>query len=316
MRSYGRSDSVTTAGSLILIVDDDHHNLFTLERRLLSHHYRVVTASSGQSAIDTAKEREPDIILLDVQMAEMDGFAVKGALNVDEDTHDIPVIFLSDRAQIEYKTQAFDLEAEDFLPKPFHPEELLARIEVVLRHRIRETQLAEELARLEESIQTGGVELADEAEAIDQLERSIQMADSRKEALSCLHVKVTGLDDMNNPPLTRVILMEVSDILKDMVNPGTDNVTAYQENGSYLLYAVGMTVERATILAEGMRSQIMVRAFSDPAAQEHLKLSIGIRGRASGDDAEPGEVLAGARQAMDQAVEAGGNRVVVHRDGE
>ena len=85
VRSMGRS-SDTTAGSLILVVDDDHHNLFMLERRLSSHHYRVMTASSGQSALDAAREQPVDLILLDAGMPEMDGFEVTHQIRKDEES--------------------------------------------------------------------------------------------------------------------------------------------------------------------------------------------------------------------------------------
>jgi len=313
MQSMESVGSGTTVGSAILVVDDSHHNLFMLERRLLSYHYQVTTASSGQSALDAAFEQTPDLILLDVGMDEMDGFAVKEALNQNDATMNVPVIFISDRNEIEYKMQAFGLGAEDFLTKPLHQEELMARIDIALRRQMRERQLADELTRLEQHMQTGGVELADEEEATDQLEQCIHMANSRKEPLSALHVKVTGLADMNNPPAVRVVLMEVGDILKNMINPSTDQITAYQEEGEYLLFSIGMSIERATILAEGLKSQVLVRAFSDDSAQEHLKLSIGIAGHEPGGEVEPAAILAGAREAVDQAVEAGSDRVVVKR---
>ena len=217
VRSMGRS-SDTTAGSLILVVDDDHHNLFMLERRLSSHHYRVMTASSGQSALDAAREQPVDLILLDAGMPEMDGFEVMQQLAQNDEVMGIPVMFMSDRSQIEYKTQAFDLGAEDFLPKPFHPEELLARITIVLRHHMREKRLSDELMRLEDHMATGGVDVTNDEGATDQMERAMQVADSRKDPLACLHVKVTGLEEMSNPPMIRVILMEVGDILSDITS--------------------------------------------------------------------------------------------------
>ena len=303
----------TTTGSLVLVVDDDHHNLFMLQRRLESHNYRVKTASSGRAAIDMAGEEPPDLILLDVSMPEMDGFEIKQQLNQSDEMMHIPVIFHSDRIQLEYKIQAFDLGAVDFIAKPFHPEELLARVDVALRQFHREKHLVEEIARLEEHMRTGGLEGVDEEEALDKLERSIQMAESRKESISALNVKVNGLDNLNNPALQRVILMEVSEVLQEMVNTSTDTVIAFKEPGEYLLYAVGMPLKRAQILAEGLKSSIMVRAFSDPSAEASLTVGMGIAGRDPGSGIDKDALLTGATEAQRQASAAGGNRTVVKR---
>ena len=312
MRSLD-STADSTAGAVILAVDDDHHNLFMLQRRLEGHNYRVFTASSGKSAMDLAAEHTPDLILLDIIMPEMDGFAVKEALNQDDRLGAIPVIFLSDRVQIEFKVRAYGLGGTDFLSKPFHPEELLARMQVGLRHHMRARMYENEISNLEEAMRTGGVQGADEEEALERLTRAMQMAESRSDPVSVLNLRIVGLAEMNNAPLARVILMETSEVLHEMVNAATDTVLAYREQGEYLLLAVGTTSKRAQILAEGLKSSIMVRAFADPNAEEQLEVSIGIAAWEPGQDYTPEDVLAGASEAMESAAGAGGSRTVVKR---
>ncbi|GIX07964.1 MAG: diguanylate cyclase response regulator [Candidatus Poribacteria bacterium] len=301
------------AGALILVVDDDHHNLFMLQRRLESHNYRVITASSGRTVVELAEEHRPDLILLDVSLPDMDGFEVKEALNQNESTMNIPVIFHSNRVQIEYKIRAFELGADDFITKPFHPEELLARVEVALRHYFRERRLVEEILRLEEQMRTGGVEAASEEEALDKLDRAIQTAEAQKRPLSVLAVKINGLEALSNQSLARVILMETTDVLNEMISASTDTILSYKEQGQYLIYAIGMPIKRAQILAEGLKSSIMVRAFTDPEAERTLTVSIGIAGREAGSGIGKEELLQGAIEAMEQASAAGGNRTVVKR---
>lgn len=312
MRSLD-STAESTAGAVVLVVDDDHHNLFMLQRRLEGNNYRVYTASSGKSAMELAAEHSPDLILLDITMPEMDGFAVKEALNEDDRLGAIPVIFLSDRVQVEFKVRAFALGAEDFIAKPFHPEEMLARLQVGLRHHLRARLYENEISNLEETMRTGGVQGADEEEALERLTRSMQQAESRSEPVSLLDLKIVGLEEMNNAPLTRVILMEASEVLHEMINNATDTVLAYREQGEYLLIAVGTSSKRAQILAEGLKSSIMVRAFADPNAEEQLEVSIGIAAWEPGQDYTPEEVLAGASEAMESAAGAGGSRTVVKR---
>jgi DNA-binding response OmpR family regulator len=302
-----------TTGELILVVDDDHHNLFVVQRRLESYEYQVITASSGDTALELAEANKPELILLDVKMPGMDGFEVKKRLGRIEATRDIPVIFLSDRVQIEIKVEAFNLGADDFLAKPYHPEELLARIRVVLRHRQKIKQLEAEVRRLDQHLRGGGYEVADQEEALDKLDRAMQIADSRREAISCIYLKINGISRLPNPALKRVVLMETNDVLQEMINAQTDAVLAYREEGEYLLYAVGMNLKRAQILGEGVKSSIIVRAFSDPQSEQHLSVSIGISGKDYGMGITKEAILAGAADALQQAIAAGASRIVTKR---
>lgn len=308
-------EGAETANALILVVDDDHHNLFVVQRRLEGYEYRVIAASSGETAIDMAEERKPDLILLDVTMPGMDGFEVKRQLSRREATRDIPVIFLSSRTQIEFKVEAFNLGAEDFIAKPYHPEELIARIRVVLRHSQRVKQLEEEIKRLQQHLRGGGYEVVGEEEALERLEQAIETADNRREPLSCIHLKINGISELAPPSLKRVVLMEVNDVLQEMVNAQTDSFLSYREEGEYLVYAVGMNLKRAQIFGEGIKSSIIVRAFADPQAEQRLTVSIGISGKDLGMNLSKEEILKGAADALQQAIAAGGSRIVTKRLG-
>lgn len=301
-----------SSGELILVVDDDHHNLFVVQRRLESYEFQVITASSGDTALELAEANKPDLILLDVTMPGMDGFEVKRRLTRTDATRDIPVIFLSSRIQIEFKKEAFDLGADDFLAKPYHPEELLARMRVVLRNRRKVNELVRQVKDYEQQLRGGGVELANEEMALDKLDRAIQIADGRREPMSCINLKVNGVKDMPNGAVKNYVLMETGKVLQEMINTQTDAVLAYREEGEYLLFAVGMKTQRAQILGEGVKSSIMVRAFTDQQS-EQLSVSIGISGKEAGSSLPKEAILAGAAAALEQAVAAGGSRIVLKR---
>ncbi|MCZ6676433.1 MAG: SpoIIE family protein phosphatase [Candidatus Poribacteria bacterium] len=116
----------------ILVVDDDIDILELIEMSLTSDGFDVITANGGVSALEHAKAHSPDLILLDLMMPEMDGFAVMEKLKAEAQTRTIPVIMLTARAQTHEKVQGLGAGADDYITKPFDLHELTARIEAVL----------------------------------------------------------------------------------------------------------------------------------------------------------------------------------------
>jgi DNA-binding response OmpR family regulator len=114
----------------ILAVDDEPRILNFLSAKLRSSGYEVVTASNGVDAIEKAQAQEPDLIVLDVLMPRMDGFETLKELRTFSS---VPVIFLSARGADTDRIKGLGLGADDYLPKPFSPDELVARIDAVRR---------------------------------------------------------------------------------------------------------------------------------------------------------------------------------------
>ena len=113
----------------ILIVDDNPMNLGVLSGILRERGYQVRVATSGQRALEAARRAKPDLIMLDISMPVMDGYEVCKALKADPDLERIPVIFISAHDEVMDKVQAFLVGGVDYVQKPFHAEEVLARAE-------------------------------------------------------------------------------------------------------------------------------------------------------------------------------------------
>ena len=116
----------------IVIVDDDRTNLIVARNALIDS-YDVFTVPSGEKLFGILEKVMPDLILLDIQMPEMNGYDVIKILKNRERIADIPVIFLSAKENPESETKGFNLGAVDFILKPFSPELLSDRIEHHLR---------------------------------------------------------------------------------------------------------------------------------------------------------------------------------------
>ncbi len=127
----------------ILLVDDNHINLAILESFLSHHGYEITLAYDGQEAVDMARSISPDIILLDIMMPGIDGFTTCEKLKNDPKTKDIPVIFITALSQFDNKIKGFDVGAVDYITKPFHREEVLARINTHLTIQHQKNQLME-----------------------------------------------------------------------------------------------------------------------------------------------------------------------------
>jgi adenylate cyclase len=125
----------------ILVVDDTPNNLRVLITLLGEHGYQVRPAPSGKLALQAVQSKKPDLVLLDVMMPEMDGYEVCARLKADDETREIPVIFLSAADETLNKVRAFGLGAVDYITKPFQAEEVLARLRTHLTlHRLQQQQ--------------------------------------------------------------------------------------------------------------------------------------------------------------------------------
>ena len=136
----------------ILIVDDVVSNVLLLKILLTNEKFQVCTANSGTTCIEQAKKEHPDLILLDVMMPDMSGFDAAVILKKDEETKEIPIIFLTALNTPQDLVHGFKVGANDFLTKPFNKEELLMRvmqqISLVAAKRIIEKQNRELRATL------------------------------------------------------------------------------------------------------------------------------------------------------------------------
>lgn len=113
----------------ILVVDDVQSNVLLLKALLGREGFGIVYAMNGMEALEKVKSEHPDLILLDVMMPDMDGFEVAGRLKVEPEQAEIPIIFLTALNDSASVVKGFQLEANDFISKPFRREELLIRVE-------------------------------------------------------------------------------------------------------------------------------------------------------------------------------------------
>ncbi|AHM65201.1 response regulator transcription factor [Paenibacillus polymyxa] len=119
--------------STILIIDDDEKIVSMLRRGLAFEGYEVLTAANGAEGLNKMLTAEPDLVVLDVMMPQVDGFEVCRRMREGGST--VPVLMLTAKDEVENRVKGLDLGADDYLVKPFALEELLARVRALLRRK-------------------------------------------------------------------------------------------------------------------------------------------------------------------------------------
>src|SRR5215470_15676632 len=127
----------------ILIIEDELPMRTALNDVLVGENYRVLTASDGESGLCRALDERPDLILLDIMMPKLDGFALSAELR--RLSNSVPILMLTAKGQVEDRVTGLDAGADDYLVKPFSTEELLARVRALLRRIQRQTHAASTL---------------------------------------------------------------------------------------------------------------------------------------------------------------------------
>ncbi len=139
----------------ILVIDDDQTMLLGLQALLKQNKYNVTICEDSPSSIQLAGESQPDLIICDIMMPKMDGFKIREAMASNAATKDIPFLFLSARDTQADKLRGFKEGVDDYITKPFDPEELLARIHAIFRSQERDQEkVLQEMSRQIERLQS------------------------------------------------------------------------------------------------------------------------------------------------------------------
>ncbi|MCH8498568.1 MAG: response regulator [Marinobacter sp.] len=158
----------TQYDATVLLVDDNPHNLKVLYETLKDRGYHLLVANDGEKALGLAERHQPEVILLDIMMPEMDGYEVCERLKANPATADGAVVFLSALDDVEAKVKGFSLGGADYIAKPFQPQEVIARVKTHAR-----------VVRLERELQARNRQLeGDQARILDTITQGIYGLDA------------------------------------------------------------------------------------------------------------------------------------------
>jgi diguanylate cyclase (GGDEF)-like protein/PAS domain S-box-containing protein len=202
----------------ILIVDDKQENLHLLAHTLTIEGYQVRGVVNGTMALRVAKSVQPDLILLDIMMPDLDGYEVCQKLKEDEDTKNIPIIFLSADNEVFGKVKAFAVGGVDYISKPFQIDEVLARIKHQLDLQTAEAEIRRLNFELEQRIQerTGQLKAANQ-----ELEQEIK---ERREIAKLLQESEERLESILNSLEEVVWSADIQTRKLIFINPAAEKV--------------------------------------------------------------------------------------------
>jgi len=195
---------------VILVADDTPANLSVLLELLGQAGYEVLIAEDGESALARAAYARPDLILLDVLMPELDGFATCERLKAQRDTREIPVIFMTALADTIDKVRGFDAGAVDYVTKPFQPDELLARVRTHLTIQHLRTKLQESEERLSRVFESA----MDAIVTVDGAGRITLFNAAAEQVFRC------GASDAMGTPFARFLSEALRTVLTDYIGDG------------------------------------------------------------------------------------------------
>jgi len=295
---------------LVLVAEDSVVVRSLLRTQLQERGYTVVEAGDGEEALVRARESLPDVVLLDVEMPRLDGFAVLAELKRDPRLSDVPVVFLTGRTSAEDAVRGLELGAHDYLRKPFEPAELTARVHAAARAKLLQDQLREANRELTRQALTDGLTgLPNRRFLGEELERLCSRSARHHRPLAVLMVDADALkavNDRHGHPAGDRVLTLLGQRLAGRLR--REDVVGRWSGEEFLLLAPDIEEDGARRLAEAVREVVAAAPFALPdGTQVALTVSVGVASWAGGGGAE---LLRRAGSAMQRAVQAGGDRVV------
>ncbi|NNE71377.1 MAG: response regulator [Rhodothermales bacterium] len=243
---------------LVLVVDDNQ-DVRDYVGSIISPVYRVVYAVDGVDGLEKARSESPDLILSDVMMPRMDGNELVKRLKADEDLKIIPIILVSARATQQVKMEGLLVGADDYVPKPFNAEELLARIENLLKLRQHQKQLKALNENLEDKVEEQLKLILTERERYE-----AELIEERDRAEAASRMKSAILDNMNHEFRTPLsIILGASQVLADEVPDELSDFSRDIQGGATRLQNTLESVCEISMLTAGLDAALTTIDPSD-----------------------------------------------------
>ena len=308
----------------LLLIDDSQTQSGQIKTALERLGYSVMHASSGAEGLKMAREAAPDLVLLDVVMPDIDGFAVCRWLKMNAATRHIPVIMLTVRTALADRVEGLHLGADDYLAKPFQDEELEARIFAALRIKATHTELRERNQQLESMLHhvealavtdplTG---LFNRRRFADVLKREFAVTKRYKNTLSCLLIDLDHFKRINDrfghdagDQVLKEVARRISEGLREV------DVAARFGGEEFAILLPHTSKTDAAVVAARLVAKVRRQEFRFGTELVQVTISIGCAGNSDVGSENAEDLVKAADLALYEAKNGGRDRFVIFSDG-
>lgn len=293
----------------LLIAEDDHDAGALMKRVLMKGGHDVRLVDSGEAVLNACAEDAPDVVLLDVSMPGMDGYEVARVLKSRPVTADIPIVFVTGSCETRQKVQGFSLGANDYITKPFHRDELVARVEVAIRIKQQSDALKAANAQLAALSVTDELTGLYNRRHLDQrLAEEVALAKRHQFPLSCLMVDVDRFKRINDTFGHQEgdrVLQVVAQVLRESTR--VSDVVGRYGGEEFMVITPGTPLLSACKLGERIRTRTEAQDVQAAGDVIHITVCIGVAQLGQADT--PESLVASADRALYMAKRSGRNRV-------
>jgi diguanylate cyclase (GGDEF)-like protein len=309
----------------ILLIDDSELQSSQIKESLEGLGYAVRLASSGVEGLRLAREKAPDLVLLDVVMADIDGFAVCRWLKMSAETRDIPVIMLTVRSTVADRVAGLNIGADDYLAKPFEDSELEARIFASLRVKAAHSELKDRNHQLESMLhRVEALAITDALTGLfnrrrftDVLKREFAVTRRYRNTLSCLMVDLDHFKQINDrfghdagDQVLKEVARRIAGSLREV------DLAARYGGEEFAILLPHTSKTDARIVAERLLSNLRKQEFTFGSEVLRVTASIGCAGNSDVAAGNADDLVKAADLALYEAKHAGRNCVAMYRSGE
>jgi diguanylate cyclase (GGDEF)-like protein len=255
----------------ILLIDDTKQIHSLVAGLLSTEPCELHFAGDGTQGITLAESIHPDLILLDVEMPGMDGYATCRLLKGDPNLFNIPVVFLTSCSTTDEKVHGLNLGAVDYITKPFSPSELLARVRATLRTS-RAIKMLEEHARID--FLTG---LGNRAMFKERLAAEVSLRVRTKKPLACVVVDIDNfqaINDTQGHPFADTVLQRIAEVLKDLVR--VEDVPCRLGGDAFAIITPNTETEDACLLADRISRDLKQLKFTHRDEPVEVACNVGV----------------------------------------
>jgi diguanylate cyclase (GGDEF)-like protein len=304
----------------LLLIDDSEAQSSRIKASLEKLGYAVECAKSGIEGLRLARASRPDLMLLDVVMEDIDGFAVCRWLKMNAETRDIPIIMLTVRTALADRVEGLNIGADDYLAKPFQDEELEARIFAALRVKAAHSELRERNQQLESMLHhveslavtdplTG---LFNRRRFADVLKREFAVTRRYKNTLSCLLIDIDHFKRINDQfghdagdQVLKEIGARIASTLREV------DVAARYGGEEFAILLPHTGKNEAMIVAERILCLVRDKSFEFGTERVTITASIGVGGNIDVPTAHAEDLVKVADLALYEAKRGGRDRAVL-----